>query len=185
MDDVRRTELAASICEFIETLKRGTDAEAFDVLTRSDLTLTQFRIVMLLMDSDGPQPISEIADQLRLSLATAGRAVDYLVQHKFARRWEDPEDRRSRLVRLTDAGIALTEAPRAAMNDRIHAFAASLQPDAAEKLLAALRQALYCPPAQARDPEQQPISPEAPSAPSCAGTRHRTKSGKPRIESTS
>lgn len=141
-------ELTHTVGEFLGRIKHGAESTAMDTLVGMDLTLTQLRVILVLMNSDDPRPIFEIADALHLSVATTGRAVERLVQVGIATRWEDPADRRSKLVRLTEEGLELTEIQRHAMLDQIRSFCRDLPADVAASLHAALRQALECAPSR-------------------------------------
>lgn len=124
-----------------------------DALVGLDLTLTQLRVIFALLESPDPRPIFEIADHVHTSVATAGRAVEHLVRAGLADRWEDPEDRRSKLVRLTERGRGLTEVGRAEIARQIGAFCEALPTHVGDRLLIALREALTCvPPPPTRMP---------------------------------
>lgn len=136
------TELTKLIGGLVARLHQGIKTDSFDLLVRLDLTLTQLRVIVGLGDTGSPQAISDIADTLGVSLATAGRSVDQLVHAGLAKRREDPDDRRSRLVSLSDEGRALLEVHRSSRDAHIRAFADALPTDVAGPLTTALRQAL-------------------------------------------
>lgn len=137
-----RPALADALGGLIGHLHRRIDSAVFDALVESDLTLTQLRVVKSLTGARGPLPISELAAQLGASLPTAGRAVEHLVQHGLADRWEDPADRRSKLVQLTDAGAQLAAAPQAEAKRQIRNFVDELPATVAQDLQSAITQAL-------------------------------------------
>lgn len=141
LKDTDQGELADAIGRLVSRIHRRVDAHAFELAMDTELTLSQLRVLKLLSATDEPRPISGIAEDLAMSLATAGRAVDHLVRHGHADRWEDPTDRRTKLVSLTSAGRTLTEVPRAALEQEIQAIADSLPADAAGLLLDALKAA--------------------------------------------
>lgn len=138
------------IGRFFATIRSGVDTNSLDMLVQLDLTLTQMRVIACLGETTDPRPISDIAEILGVSLATAGRGVDRLVGADLAKRWEDPDDRRSRLVALTDDGRALIEVHRAAVDAHIRAFGDALPDDVADTLAAALTAALAAAPASLR-----------------------------------
>lgn len=146
----RDDELADLIGRFFATIRSGVDTNSLGMLVQLDLTLTQMRVIACLGESTDPRPISDIADVLGVSLATAGRGVDRLVRAHLAKRWEDPDDRRSKLVALTDDGRALIEVHRAAVDAHIRAFGDALPADVADDLAAALTRALAAAPASLR-----------------------------------
>jgi len=55
----------------------------------------------------GPMSIAEIANAADVTHTTASRMVDKLVKAGLMSRWEDPTDRRQKLVDLTPAGRAI------------------------------------------------------------------------------
>lgn len=141
-DDTRDASLDQLIGRLFETIRHGVDTNAFDVLVQMDLTLTQLRTIALLGETDAPRPISDIADALGVSLPTAGRAVDHLVQEELVERWEDPGDRRARLVELTTTGRGLVEVHRATISEHIRTFSDNLPDDVADRLATAIGDAL-------------------------------------------
>jgi DNA-binding MarR family transcriptional regulator len=62
-----------------------------------------------LLQVEGPQRISTIADRLGISQPGATQLADRLVQDGTATRSADPTDRRAALVHVTDAGRALLQ----------------------------------------------------------------------------
>jgi DNA-binding MarR family transcriptional regulator len=50
--------------------------------------------------------LTEIAERGNMTKQSAGEVVDYLVAQGYVRRVPDPEDRRAKLVRLTERGEA-------------------------------------------------------------------------------
>lgn len=123
-------------------LHAPADFKAINVFVELDLTITQVRAVFLLAIHDRALPISEVADSLAVSAATAGRTVDRLVTLGLVDREEDPEDRRARRVSLTPTGQELADTQREAMRDRITEFSKALPDDVATGLNDALQAAL-------------------------------------------
>lgn len=150
MVEARPDELPELIGRFFATIRSGVDTNSLGMLVQLDLTLTQMRVIACLSETVEPRPISDIADVLGVSLATAGRGVDHLVRADLAVRWEDPEDRRSKLVRLSDDGRAIIEVHKAAINAHIRAFSDALPPEVAAALATALDQALTAAPESLR-----------------------------------
>lgn len=141
-NDEATGDLPDLIGRFFATIRSGVDTNSLEVLVQLDLTLTQMRVMACLGETADPQPITEIADALDISLPTAGRSVDHLVRTDLAKRWEDPDDRRSKLVTLTDDGRALIEVHRAAIDTHIRAFSDALPDDVAEALATSIARAL-------------------------------------------
>jgi DNA-binding MarR family transcriptional regulator len=82
---------------------RDTAGKSTMFMYESGLTFPQI-IVMYALTWLGPQPISTLAEKLRLSLGATSQLVDRLVEGEFVAREEDPDDRRVRLVRMRPHG---------------------------------------------------------------------------------
>jgi DNA-binding MarR family transcriptional regulator len=67
-----------------------------------ETTMPQFRVLALL--AAGPQNLSALARQRRVSLQAMGELAQALVERGWIERAADPSDRRQTLLRLTDAG---------------------------------------------------------------------------------
>lgn len=80
-----------------KTEKHGISPGAFNVL-----------MILSRCDEAGCQ-MSELGDLLLVTRANITGLVDCLVAKGFVARFDDPRDRRVRLVRLTDAGQAFLE----------------------------------------------------------------------------
>ena len=67
------------------------------------LSMPQFSILMQLHHK-GPCGMSEVSERFDISAAAASQLVDKLVQAGYLERAEDPNDRRAKLLSLTDKG---------------------------------------------------------------------------------
>ena len=72
------------------------------------LGMPQFSILMQLHHK-GACGVSDISDRFDITNAAASQLVDKLVQNGFVKRDEDPDDRRARLLNLTDKGRILIQ----------------------------------------------------------------------------
>jgi DNA-binding MarR family transcriptional regulator len=82
--------------------------------------------------------VSEVAESLEISPASASRAVDGLVKRRLATRSEDPQDRRVRRVSLTARGTELADQIISARLAGIEDFVASIPQADRAKLADAL-----------------------------------------------
>ena len=73
-----------------------------------DLTLQQLRVFAFIV-AHGQTPISGVADALGIRPNVATGIIQRLVDRQLIERREDPRDRRVRLLRVTDQGLALIE----------------------------------------------------------------------------
>jgi DNA-binding MarR family transcriptional regulator len=79
------------------------------VLRPYDLTLTGFRVVMMLRVRGGTLTPAEIADRLGSARATVTGVLDSLEKRGLVRRLPHPDDRRRLQVAITDEALALLE----------------------------------------------------------------------------
>jgi DNA-binding MarR family transcriptional regulator len=107
---------------------------AIRVIDESGLTFTQVKVLMTLSGVEESPTLKPIAENLGLSLPSASRAVDGLVKRELVARTEHPDDRRQRLLALTDDGRALADRVVAARLEGLGQFAASLSDEERELL---------------------------------------------------
>lgn len=115
------------------------ESESMDTLVAMDLSFSQVRALFVLAQHGEPIAIHEVAERLRISVATAGRNIDQLVCQELVLRREDPADRRIKRVSLTEAGRSLVAGHIADKSDELRAFAARLDQSDRTRLLAALQ----------------------------------------------
>ena len=65
------------------------------------LSMPQFGLLMQ-MHHKGPCGMSQVSERFEITPAAASQLVDKLVQNGFIQREEDPDDRRAKLLNLTD-----------------------------------------------------------------------------------
>jgi DNA-binding MarR family transcriptional regulator len=120
-----------------QTLMRS-NAGVFAALDALDLPFTQTKIVMSFTGRAEPRSLGAIADELGLSLPSVSRAVDGLAKRGLVTRTEDPRDRRTKIVALTDGGEAVVQRLLELRLAGLQDFVAELAPDEREALAAAL-----------------------------------------------
>jgi DNA-binding MarR family transcriptional regulator len=111
---------------------------AIRVIDESGLTFTQMKVLMTLSGVEESPTLKPIAEELGLSLPSASRAVDGLVKRGLVLRTEHPDDRRQRLLALTEDGRSLADRVVAARLEGLGQFAASLSDSERERLGEAL-----------------------------------------------
>lgn len=72
------------------------------------LSMPQFSVIMQLHHR-GNCAIGDISERFDITNAAASQLVDKLVQGGFIKREEDPQDRRARMLNLTDKGRKLVQ----------------------------------------------------------------------------
>jgi DNA-binding MarR family transcriptional regulator len=118
-------------------LNRRSSAELFEMVAELDASFSQVKMMFLLEDGR-EHSVKEIAAHLGLSLPAASRAVDGLIGKGYVARRESAEDRRSRLIALTDGGREVVEQVLQARLRTLEAFAQELTSEEREGLAAAL-----------------------------------------------
>jgi DNA-binding MarR family transcriptional regulator len=113
----------------------GTAIRAID---ESGLNFIQMKVLMTLSGAPEAPTLSPIAESLGLSLPSASRAVDGLVKRDLVVRTEHPDDRRQRLLALTESGQELADRIVAARLEGLGQFAAGLNDEERELLSDAL-----------------------------------------------
>ena len=68
-----------------------------------DVTLPQYRALVIL-STQGPQRITDLAGHLGVTASTASRMIDRLVRKRLVRRRQAKDDRRSLRIDLTESG---------------------------------------------------------------------------------
>jgi DNA-binding MarR family transcriptional regulator len=148
---VSAEQLAGDLMRFFVRVMKGDQGELFAFVAELDLTLPQMRGMFVLDGSERALALTELAPQMGLSVAAAGRAVDGLVRTGLVSRTEDPDDRRIKRLALTDDGRAALGRIAQARLEGLRRFAATLGEQERDALAAGLA------PVFARwDAEEQP-----------------------------
>ncbi len=71
---------------------------------KTGATFNECRIVQKLHELDGPQRVGVIAEELLMSRVNATRAVNALVERRWARKLKSPLDKKAVYIALTDEG---------------------------------------------------------------------------------
>jgi DNA-binding MarR family transcriptional regulator len=130
-------ELTEALAAVWAHLTRGSSTDLFRVVDELGMSFTQVKMLFLLEDG-GEHSLSELAGGLSLSLPAASRAVDGLIQRDFVTRRESAEDRRSRLIALSDPGREVVARMLRARFQTLDMFVADITPEERTNLLTAL-----------------------------------------------
>lgn len=113
---------------FLDSLRAWMEASmhrsfhAFIRHTReSDLSLSQVNTLFRLYHR-GPGSVNDLAAHLGITKAAVSQLLDHLISAGLAQRSENPEDRRSKLIALTEKGQTQVEKSR----DTRHAWLSEL-----------------------------------------------------------
>ena len=115
----------------------GTAVQAM-TMELPDITLPVSR-ALLVLARRGTQRPSDLAPELGVSAATAGRVINRLVKDGLAERSADPEDRRSVRATLTDKGRLVVEAVLERRRGAFAGYLAAIPPEQQKDLGLAFR----------------------------------------------
>ncbi len=119
-------QVAEQLLEVVPRLRRIIAAEAQASGTCGTLTMSQLRVLGLLVS--GQRLPSELARQLGISPATASEVVDLLVRRGLVERRGQTEDRRLTPLCLTPAGLAQWSSARERVLAALVALLARVEP---------------------------------------------------------
>jgi MarR family 2-MHQ and catechol resistance regulon transcriptional repressor len=117
---------------------RAIERNATASIAGLGLCLSDFAVLELLLHK-GPQPVNRLGRKVLLSSGSITAAVDRLEKRDLLRRTVDPEDLRSRIVQLTDAGRKLTAGAFARHAADMEEVMAVLKPREREDLVRLLK----------------------------------------------
>lgn len=112
-------------------LIKGSQAEVMSATVEFELSMTQLRMLFVLEHAGCDMAVNELAEQVGLSMAATGRAVDIVVRTGLLSRREDESDRRIKRIGLTESGRAAIVQIGQARRRAVEAFVARL--DAGER----------------------------------------------------
>ena len=118
-----------------------TAAKSTLYVYESGLTFPQI-IVMYALTWEGPQPVSGLAQLLRLSVPATSQLVDRLVESEYVTREESPNDRRVRIVSMRPKGRQFMERLNEVRRQELQAAFAKLPEATRARLTAVLREAV-------------------------------------------
>lgn len=128
---------AQSLEYLLARANRHVSQRLESVLQTEGLTIEQFRVLDLLAEGEG-YATGELAEAVMLSLPTATRVLDRMVNNALIYRAPDAKDRRKVLVFISDKGLALLERLRVNVRSREQQIAELLGGRETERLLSML-----------------------------------------------
>ncbi|MFE9728626.1 MarR family winged helix-turn-helix transcriptional regulator [Streptomyces sp. NPDC005794] len=108
LPDTELLKLDHQVCFSLQAASRAFGGVYREALRDLGLTYPQYLAMMVLWEQ-GPLPVKTIGERLRLDSGTLSPLLKRLESAGFVRRERSPEDERSVLVHLTDAGAGLRE----------------------------------------------------------------------------
>jgi DNA-binding MarR family transcriptional regulator len=130
--------LATELMDFWRVLMKGSTPGLYRLLAELDLSMTQLKLLHVLVECPAEISVKELAETLGMSLPNASRTVDNLLQRGLVERREDEHDRRVKRLRATPSAHELIDRVDTARLQGLEAWAAELSPVQRQTLLDAL-----------------------------------------------
>lgn len=134
---VTARDAAEQLAAVVQQALRAGGSEVVSLFEELGLTMTQLKLLTVL-DSAGEMNVKALAECMHLSLPGTSRAADALIRRGLLDRREDPADRRSKLLTLTDAGREATGRIAVARVEAFERVTAGLTDEQRDALAAAL-----------------------------------------------
>jgi DNA-binding MarR family transcriptional regulator len=131
-------ELTNMIHEEMTTFVQYSMHEYNHFARSAGLSMTQMNILLHLR-YQGPCEVMHLTEVMQGSPAAASQIIERMANQGLVQRSTSAQDRRVRLVRLTEAGTRLIEASIAARRQWVETLVNSLGPEQREKVAEALR----------------------------------------------
>jgi DNA-binding MarR family transcriptional regulator len=147
--------LARDLFSILGYLVKSTTPDMFRALGELDLSMTQVKLLHCLDGGDRELALSDLADNLSLSLPAASRAIDALHQRGYVERREDDHDRRMKRVRITEPGTAALRQLNHMRLAQLEDFAGTMSEAERRRLAGALASLLERPEIAAVQPEAE------------------------------
>ncbi|MCO6186646.1 MarR family winged helix-turn-helix transcriptional regulator [Rhizobium sp. L1K21] len=135
--DVEPMALIGRLAQLREFIARRHEA----IFSRFGLNSASFDVLATLRRSGSPYQLSpgELMESMMITSGTVTNRIDQLVKAGLVTRQQNPQDRRSMIVTLTPAGLALIEEVVAAHVENQRALVAPLSEQEREALNALLK----------------------------------------------
>jgi DNA-binding MarR family transcriptional regulator len=130
--------LAAVLLDLWRVILKGSTRDLYKLLAEIDLSMTQLKLLHLLVERETEISVKELAEAMSMSLPNASRTVDGLLQRGLVERREDEHDRRVKRVGATEQARVLIDRVDTARLQGLECWAADLSPVQRRKLLDAL-----------------------------------------------
>src|SRR3954452_3289417 len=130
--------VAAGMLDLLRQILQGSTRDLYRLLAEVDLSMTQLKLLHILVEYRTEISVKELGEALSMSLPNASRTVDALLQRGLVERREDPDDRRIKRVGPTDEARTLIDRVDTARLQGLEAWAAELSPVQRQALLDAL-----------------------------------------------
>jgi DNA-binding MarR family transcriptional regulator len=131
------SQLTQTLRQFMDVVMQHSMHERSHLAKAIGLSMPQFGILMQI-HFHGNCGISDISNRFDVTNAAASQMVDKLVQSRLIQREEDPQDRRAKLLNLTEKGKELIKQGTERRYRWVEDVAQKLSPEEREQVNAAL-----------------------------------------------
>jgi DNA-binding MarR family transcriptional regulator len=130
--------VAAEMLDLWRSILGGSTRDLYALLAEIGLSMTQLKMLHILVECAEEASVKELAESLSMSLPNASRTIDGLLQRGLVERREDEHDRRVKRVGPTQAARKLIDRVDMVRLQGLESWAADLSPVQRQTLLDAL-----------------------------------------------
>ncbi len=123
--------------DWSEAFMRHSGRDFRRYMDENALSFSQVNVLMRLYHS-GKCGVSQLGEEMGITNAAASQAIDRLVNMGLIARSEDPEDRRAKVLVLTEKGRGLVDRAIDSRSRWVEGLTASLSPQDQERIASAL-----------------------------------------------
>jgi DNA-binding MarR family transcriptional regulator len=136
--EVTPAALAGELLDLWRVILKGSTRELYRLLAELELSLTQLKLLHVLVECEAEISVKELGEAMVMSLPNASRTVDALLQRGLVERREDTDDRRVKRVSATPAARELIDRVDTARLHGLEDWATQLSGDQRRALMDAL-----------------------------------------------
>jgi DNA-binding MarR family transcriptional regulator len=130
--------VAAELLALWREILSGSTRSLYALLAELDLSMTQLKLLHVLVECRNEMSVKELAEELSMSLPNASRTIEGLLHRGLLERREDTHDRRVKRVGATQATRELIDRVDTARLHGLESWAERLSPVQRQTLLDAL-----------------------------------------------
>jgi DNA-binding MarR family transcriptional regulator len=130
--------VAGELMDLWRQILKGSTRSLYALLGELDLSMTQIKLLHVLVECRAEVSVKELAEDLGMSLANASRTIDGLLHRGYVERREDTDDRRMKRVGATKAAHEVIDRIETVRLQGLELWAAHLSPVQRQTLLDAL-----------------------------------------------
>lgn len=139
------SQLAEQLLTLWHVVMQGSSGALFALLEELDISITQIKTLDLVSGCEDELAVKQLAERLGMSLPSASRTVEALLQRGWLERREDELDRRVKRIRMTPAGREVATRVNGVRLQGLERFAGSLDDRQRTQLGLGLASALTSP----------------------------------------